>query len=321
MVKYVLALAVLLVPEAQEEPIKIGIVGLDTSHVTAFTALLNDPKNPNHVPGAKVICAFKGGSPDIESSHSRVEGFAKTLQEKWGVEIVDSIEALCKKVDAVLLESVDGRPHLEQSRPIFAARKRVFIDKPLAGSLKDGREIARLSKESGTPFFSASSIRFYETIQKTKQDPAIGKVQGCDSWSPASLEPHHPDLFWYGIHGVEGLFTIMGPGCETVMCSFAKDTHLVVGRWKDGRTATFRGIRKGANGYGVTVFGDKGIRSSLAVQGKNDYRNLVVEIVKFFKTGEPPVSVEEMLEVLAFMEAADVSKAKGGAEVRLDELK
>jgi predicted dehydrogenase len=321
MLKYALILA-LLAPLPQDEPIKVGIVGLDTSHVVAFTQLLNDPKNANHVPGAKVVCAFKGGSADIESSASRVEGFTKTLQEKWGVEIVDSIEELCKKVDAVLLESVDGRPHLEQAKPILAARKKVFIDKPLAASLKDGREIARLAKETGTPFFSASSVRFYETIIKTKEDATIGKVVGCDSFSPCSLESHHPDLFWYGIHGVEALYAVMGEGCESVRCSFAQDTHLVVGRWKDGRTGTFRGIRKGYNGYGVTVFGDKAIRSSLTVQGaKNDYRALVVEIVKFFKTGQAPVPVDEMLEVLAFMEAADASKAKGGAEVRLDELK
>lgn len=321
MMKLALVLA-LLTPAAQEEqPLKIGMIGLDTSHVGAFTQLLNDPKNPNHVPGARVVCAFKGGSPDIEASAKRIDGFTQTLKEKWGVEIVDSIETLCTKVDAVMIMSVDGRPHLAQARPVLAAKKRLFIDKPLAGSLKDGREIAALAKETGTPFFSASSVRFYETIVKTKEDPALGGVQGCDSWSPASLEPHHPDLFWYGIHGVEALYSVMGPGCETVRRAFAQDTDLVVGRWKDGRTATFRGIRKGANGYGVTVFGEKAVKSSLAVQGKNDYRNLVVEIVKFFKTGTPPVSVEQMLEVLAFMEAADVSKSKGGAEVRLDELK
>lgn len=341
MIKYILAFAILFAApsvesapgglaastprgtsqDKQEEPIKIGIIGLDTSHVTAFTGMLNDPKSANHVPGAKVVCAFKGGSPDIAASADRIEGFTKTLREKWGVEIVDSIQTLCSKVDAVLIESVDGRPHLEQVRPVFAAKKRVFIDKPLAGSLKDGREIARLSKESGTPFFSASSIRFYETVLKTKEDPALGRIQGCDSYSAASLEPHHPDLFWYGIHGVEGLFSVMGPGLESVRCSFYPDTHLVVGRWKDGRTGTFRGIRKGTAAYGVTIFGEKAVRTSLGMQGKNDYRNLLVEIVKFFKTGVAPVSVEEMLEVLAFMEAADVSKAKGGAEVRLDELK
>jgi predicted dehydrogenase len=315
-----LALAILL-PNAQEEPIRIGIIGLDTSHVVAFTSLLNDPKSPNHVPGCKVVAAFKGGSADIKDSIGRLDGFTKTLQEKWGVEIVDSIETLCTKVDAVLLESVDGRPHLDQVRPVFAAKKRVFIDKPMAGSLKDGREIARLSKESGAPFFSASSIRFYESIVKTKEDPDLGKIIGCESFGHFSTEPHHPDLFWYGVHAVEGLFSVMGPGCESVTRVDAGDAMVVVGKWKDGRIGTFRGMKKGGKEYGVTVFGEKAERSSLAVKGKNGYGNLVVEIVKFFKTGTPPVSVEEMLDVLAFMEAADVSKAKGGAPVRLDELK
>src|SRR2546425_1328785 len=256
MAKYIRALA-LLFTRPDDEPIKIGIVGLDTSHVVAFTQLLNDTKGASHVPGAKVVCAFKGGSDDIKDSFSRVEGFTKTLQEKWGVEIVDSIETLCKKVDAVLLESVDGRPHLEQARPIFAAKKRVFIDKPLAGSLKDGREIARLSKESGTPFFSASSVRFYETIAKTKDDPKLGKILGCESFGPCSLEPHHPDLFWYGIHGVEALFSVMGTGCESVNRVHTPDFDVVVGKWKDGRIGTFRGTRKGGHDYGVTIFGEK----------------------------------------------------------------
>jgi hypothetical protein len=320
MLKWALALSLLLV-QPQDEPLKVGIIGLDTSHVVAFTQLLNDPKNPNHVPGAKVVCAFKGGSADVESSASRVEGFTKTLQEKWGVEIVDSIEKLCTKVDCVLLESVDGRPHLEQARPVFAAKKRVFIDKPLAGSLKDGREIARLSKESGTPFFSASSIRFYESILKTKEDPDLGKIIGCESFGHFSTEPHHPDLFWYGVHAVEGLFTVMGTGCESVTRVDSGDTMVVVGKWKGGRVGTFRGMKKGGKEYGVTVFGEKAERSSLAIKGKNGYANLVVEIVKFFKTGTPPVSADEMIEVLAFMEAADVSKSKGGAEVRLEDLK
>jgi predicted dehydrogenase len=272
------------------------------------------------VPGAKVVCAFKGGSPDVEASHTRVEGFTKQLQEKWGVEIVGSIDELISKVDAVFVMSVDGRPHLEQARPVFAAKKRVYIDKPLAGSYKDGKEIARLSKESGTPFFSASSVRFYESIVKTREDPALGKILGCETSSPASLEPHHPDLFWYGVHGVEALYSIMGPGCESVQRTHTKDVDVVVGRWKDGRVASFRGIRKGASSYGATIYGEKAVRTSIGVAGQNSYRNLVVEIVKFLKTGVSPVPPEEMLEVLAFMQAADLSKARGGAEVRLGEL-
>jgi predicted dehydrogenase len=309
-------LAAILVLALQDPPIKAGIIGTDTSHAIAFTKLLND----NPATGVRVVAAFKGGSPDIEASYTRVDKFSKDLQEKYGVEPVDSVAALLPKVDVVLLLSVDGRPHLEQARPVLAAKKRVFIDKPLAGSLKDAKEIARLSAEHGTPFFSASSVRFYETIVKAREEAAGGALTGCDAWAPASLEKHHPDLFWYGIHGVEALYSVMGPGCTSVTRVFAPDTDVVVGRWKDGRTATFRGIRKGQAGYGVTVFREKAIRSSPAFPGKNDYGNLVAEIVKFFKGGPPPVSVEEMLEVLAFMEAADLSKSRGGAAAGLDEV-
>src|ERR1043166_4959785 len=250
--KFALAFAVLVAgaPNMQDKVLRVGIIGLDTSHVTAFTDLLNNEKNPNHLPGLKVVAAYKGGSNDIKDSYGRLEGFTKTLQEKYGVEIVDSIPALCEKVDAVLLESVDGRPHLEQVKPVFAAKKRVFIDKPLAGCWKDGVEIARLSKESGTPFFSASSIRFYESIIKTKQDPELGKIIGCESFGHFSTEPHHPDLFWYGVHAVEGLYSVMGPGCESVTRVDTNDYMVVVGKWKDGRIGTFRGMKKGGKEIG-----------------------------------------------------------------------
>jgi predicted dehydrogenase len=304
---------------AQQAPLRVGIIGLDTSHVTAFTALLNDPSNPNHVPGARVVAAFKGGSPDVESSATRIDRFTNELQTKWNVELVGSIEELCQKVDAVLLESVDGRPHLAQVRPVFAARKPVFIDKPLAAGYRDAREIARLAKESGTPFFSTSSLRFVAELQAMKGSEKLGQLLGAFTFSPSPTEPHHPDLFWYGIHGVEMLFTLMGPGCESVTRVHTPGADVVVGRWKDGRTGTFRGIRDGKADYGAIAFGSKAVVAS-NVPMKVDYRGLVVEIVKFFQTGVPPVTPEETLEMMAFMEAADLSKARSGQTVKLSEL-
>src|SRR5437868_68002 len=94
--------------------IKIGIIGLDTSHAIAFTQLINNPQDKNHVPGGRVVAAFKGGSPDVESSASRVDEYTRQMEKDFGIHIVASIEALCSEVDAVLLESVDGRPHLSQ---------------------------------------------------------------------------------------------------------------------------------------------------------------------------------------------------------------
>ncbi len=303
----------------EESVLRVGIIGLDTSHVVEFTRTLNDASAPDHVPGARVVAAFKGGSPDIEASAGRVEGFTAQLRDKWNVEIVPSIAELCSKVDAVLLESVDGRVHLEQVRPVFAARKRVFIDKPLAASFEDARAIARLGEQSGVPWFSSSSLRFHSAVQSLKGDASIGKIEGCDAYSPAPLEPHHPDLYWYGVHGVEILFTLMGPGCQSVTRISTPDFDVVVGKWADGRIGTFRGMRVGKHAYGATVFGSVGVGSH-EVEGGSMYKALVEEIVKFFRTGVPPVSPSETLEIFAFMQAAQVSKDRGGQEVRLADL-
>lgn len=304
---------------AQQQPVRIGLIGLDTSHVTAFTQLLNDPANPNHVPGARVVAAFRGGSPDVEASATRVDRLTAELKEKWGVEIVNSIPELCAKVDAVMLESVDGRPHLDQVRPVFAARKPVFIDKPLAASYRAAREIMRLARESKTPFFSASSLRFVSEVQALRRNEKLGGILGAFVYSPAPTEPHHPDLFWYGIHGVETLYTLMGKGCESVTRVHTEGADVVVGKWKDGRTGTLRGIREGDKQYGAVAFGAKGTAATSQPM-KIDYRGLLVEIIKFYQTGTPPIDPEETLEMMAFMEAADLSKARKGASVPLSEV-
>lgn len=314
-----LTLTLLAVPSTADEPkpLKVGIIGLDTSHVAAFTQLLNDPKASGDLAGFRVVAAYPGGSKDIESSYKRVDGFTKKLNEEFGVEIVKSIDELLGKVDVVLLESVDGRPHLEQARPVFKAKKPVFIDKPVAGSLADAVEIFELAKANNVPCFSSSSLRFYPNVAEVRSKGEVGTILGCDTRGPCSLEEHHPDLYWYGIHGVETLFTIMGPGCESVTRVHNKGTDFVTGTWKDGRVGTFRGIRAGKPDYGITIYGSKG---NLPMVAKGDYKPLVAEICKFFRGGKPPVSAEETLEIMAFMEAADESKRKNGAPVKLADV-
>ena len=296
---------------AAQKVFRIGMIGLDTSHVTAFTKFINDPSKNS---GCKVVAGYPGGSPDIPSSANRVKGFTEQLRDKFGVEIVDSIEELCQKVDGVLLESVDGRPHLEQVRPVIAARKPVFIDKPMAGNLADVIEIFRLAKENNVPCWSSSSLRYSPSIVELKKNNTAGQVLGCDTFGPCSLEEHHPDLYWYGVHAVEMLFTIMGPGCKSVRRVQTDNYEHVVGIWEGGRIGTFRGLKRGKKTYRFTVYGTKDL-----VQGGKfgGYGPLVDEIVKFFKTGNVPVPPEETIEIFAFMSAADESKAKDGAEVSL----
>ncbi len=296
-------------------PLKAGIIGID-AHALAWTKIINDPQATGELADMTVVAGFPGGSPDIPKSMELLKTQVEPVA-KLGVKIVDSIDELLKQVDVVMILSIDGRKHLEQVRPVFAAGKPVFVDKPIAGSLTEAIEIFRLAEQHKVPCFSSSSLRFAKQTANIRQDPRLGELVGCDQYAPCALEPHHPDFFWYGIHGVEPLFTIMGSGCESVTRVHTEGTDMAIGVWKDGRIGTFRGIRAGQRGYGSTVFGTKGI---VPGGGFDGYEPLIVEIIRFFKTGKPPVSAEQTLEIFAFMEAADESKRRGGSPVTLDSV-
>jgi len=308
-----LLLLSVVLPALQAAELRIGMIGLDTSHVIAFTRLLNDDSHKDHVPGGRVVAAFKGGSPDVESSRTRVDGFTRQLESEFGVRILSTIEALCAEVDAVLLESVDGRPHLEQARPVILAGKPLFIDKPVAGSLPDAVEIYRLAAEHKVPVFSSSSYRFYESMQTLRREE-VGDIRSVISYGPCSKEPHHPDLFWYGVHPTEALFTILGPGCESVVRTATENTDVVTGVWSDGRVGTLHGLRNGKTPHQVIVFGTQKVAMQ---EGSGSYAPLVAEIMSFFRTGTPPVTPRETLEMFAFMEAADESKRQEGRPVSI----
>lgn len=305
-------------PQAESiapDTIRVGMIGLDTSHCGAFTKVLNDPNAKPDVAGCKVICAYPFGSHDIASSARRIPQYTADMKA-MGVEITESIEALLSQVDVVLLETNDGRLHLEQFLACAKAGKPVFIDKPVAAQLDEVIAIFEIAKRYEVPMFSSSSLRFAEGLQECV-DGRLGRILGCDAYSPCSLEKTHSDLFWYGIHGVEILFTAMGTGCETVQRTSTQNFDVVTGTWANGRIGTFRGIRSGKSGYGGTAYGEKGIRS---IGGYSGYRPLVVEIVTFFKTGKSPVRPEETTQLYAFMAAAAESKKRGGAAVSLSNV-
>lgn len=296
---------------------RVGIIGLDTSHAPAFTKLFNVAKPPQ-LKGFRVVAAYPKGSPDIQSSVVRVPKYTKALQG-MGVEIVDSIPELIKRVDFVLLETNDGRPHLEQVLPVLKAGKPVFIDKPIAGSLADAVAIFQAAKKYKTPVFSSSSLRYGKGTQAVRAGK-IGKVKSAMTHSPCSLEKTHPDLFWYGIHGVESLFTVMGTGCESVRRTVHnKVMDEVVGVWKGGRKGTFQGYRKGGakRGYGGKAIGEKG---EMNIGKYNKYDPLAYDIARFFRMKKSPVPERETLEIYAFMEAADESKRRGGEAVKIEDV-
>lgn len=292
------------------DPVRIGIIGCDTSHAVAFAKSFNKDIVTPGLEGFRIVAALPEASPDIENNQKRMPGFVEELK-KLGVEIVSDMDALLAKSDVVMVESNDGRPHLRQALPAIRAGKKVFIDKPLAASLADGIEIFNLSEKHNAPVFSASSLRYVDNVQAVAGG-SIGKVFGAETFSPCALEKTHPDLYWYGIHGVEMLCTVMGTGCQTVSRTSTADADVVVGVWEGGRIGTYRGIRGGKQDYGGNAFGESSIVPLGPYKG---YEPLLLRIAEFFRTGNPPVSREATLEILAFMDAADESKRRKGAPV------
>lgn len=294
---------------------KVGIIGLDTSHSIAFTEAMNvEPVDPLFSE-FRVVAAYPRGSKNIKSSVERIPKYIEDVKGK-GVEIVDSIEELLEKCDYILLETNDGHPHLEQAISVMRAGKPVFIDKPVAASIVDAIAIYKAAKHFKVPMFSASSLR-YITGAAEVADGVVGKVLGADTYSPSHLEKTHPDLFWYGVHGVETLFTVMGAGCKTVTRVFRGNNDKVVGVWEDNRIGSFRGLMEGGSGYGGVVFGEKGIYN---LGPYNGYNPLLAEILKFFNTGISPIPEAETLEIYTFMEAADESKRQKGAEIAMEKI-
>jgi len=293
--------------------LRVGIIGCDTSHATAFTETWNNPQAQGHVPGFKVVAAYRGGSPDIASSVKLQKEVVPQLREKFGVVFYPSIEALCTNVDVVCLESLDGRPKLAQLKPVLAARKPVYVDKPMATSVAEVREMFRLANAAGVPIFTSSSLRFARNTQSVRAG-AIGVVTNAQTFGPCETEAHHPELYWYGIHGVEALFTVMGTGCVSVQRGTNTQGKIeVVGTWPNGR----KGIFTEDKDFRGQASGDRGV---MAVGAWDGYVPLVEEISKFFKTGVPPVRQEETIEIFAFMDAAEKSKQLGGAPERLQDI-
>lgn len=296
--------------------IRLGICDCDSSHAVEFTKRLNhvDIEEQQWVDGAEVVAAYPGTSEITEPK--RIRDYVAKLAS-YGIEIVDQPEQLIGKVDGVLIESQEGGVHRRHAELFLNAGLPCFIDKPFACSAADAAAIAALAERKGLPVFSSSSLRYALEVQQVHADAGVlGKVMGAEAYSPAPVHPRNPGLFHYGIHGVETLYALMGPGCEGVWCIFAPGAEVVVGMWGDERLGVIRGTRDGAHAYGFIAFCEKAVRAA-TIDTAYIYRELLKRIVEMFKTGQPPVDVRESVELVAFIEAAMKSAQLEGKRVEV----
>lgn len=292
---------------------RIGVIGLDTSHSVEFTKVLNTAADNNTFNGFRVTAAYPYGSRTIASSSNRIPGYIDTIKT-YGVTICASLEELLQQVDCVLLETNDGRLHPEQAAAVFQSHKPVFIDKPLGANLTQVQQVFAAAAKYGGHFFTSSALRFTTAINTIREARATEKILGALTFSPCTIEPTHEDLYWYGIHGVEMLFAVMGPGCRNVQATHTADAELATGVWEDGRIGTFRGMRTGVNAFGGIVYGEK---RNIVLGDYEGYEGLLKNIIRYFETRQSPVPVQETKEIYAFMSAFQKSKQHGGKRVQL----
>ena len=192
---------------------KIGINDFDTSHAVAFTQRLNhiDIAQEQWVEGGTITVGCPGESL---LSPERIPEFTAQMRQ-YGVPLVDQPEEIIGQVEAVMVESVDGSVHLDRARAFIEAGLPTYIDKPFACSLADARQLVDLAASYQVPIFSSSSLRYApEMVSALTQTDQIGDFIGVEVSTPASQHPRNPGLFHYGIHGVDMLYTLMGPGCQ-----------------------------------------------------------------------------------------------------------
>ncbi len=296
--------------------LRIGVIGIDSSHSGKFAEAFNGKEESKRIPGARLTVGFKGGSPDMERSRSRVEQFSAELRDKFGVKLVDSLDDVVANADAIMILSVDGRTHLPQARAVFGKGKPVFIDKPFGGSLADSIALVKLARETKTRVLSCSNYRFAAGLVKMKA-AVPGRLRLAEAYGPATIEPLMPDFYFYVVHVTESLYTLLGSGCESVTRSTTKDCEVATGIWNDGRIGVVYGLKGSRVGNGASIFGDKSVASETL---ETNFPALATSLLAFFRGAEEPVRLEETLEIMAFMEAADESKRRGGAPVKLADV-
>ena len=291
------------------DSLRIGMIGLDTSHVGAFAKLLMDPSSPHYVGGGRVTAAYPGGSSDFDLSINRVEGFTNTLRDEFDVSIVDSPEAVAEQADLVFILSVDGRVHRSLFDRVAPYGRPTFIDKPFAVTTEDARAILDTAQSASIPVMSCSSLRYADPLVEALRDDSAGSIVSVDVWGPLNFVDTQPGYFWYGVHGFEMMVAAMGVGCENVNVSQFDQGEVASMQWNDGRVATYRGLKQGAGTFGAVIHREKGAQYVDIAQAKRPYyAGLIEAILRSLPEGRSDIEGGEMFEVVRAIEMANKAR-------------
>ena len=288
---------------------KIGLIGLDTSHSEIFTRLLNDEMDPYHVKGGTITHTIPAYSKDLPISSERFPAYFETVTTKYGVHPIEDVEEFMNIVDAVIIGTVDGRNHLEWFKDVVRYGKPVFIDKPIVLSSVEIDELMKLATQYNTPVMSSSSLRFSESVINItgKED-----LRGGYFYGPVPMQEKMPGYFWYGIHLIEMIVTIFGTAIEKIeLKAEGNHDHLYM-IFKNGAEVIVRGEHSWHDRFGAVLHSPEYVQTlTLWKEEKPYYARLLEHVVAFFESGISAVSLNETAEIIKIIERINLLKKIG----------
>jgi predicted dehydrogenase len=303
---------------------RIGAIGIDSSHTPVFTNRINALHKEGKTP-CRVTHFWDPGRHEWQhpaGAEQSAKDVAKWREDtiKEGAQQVGSLDELLKNVDGVMVLNINGHRHLELSIGPIAKGMPTYIDKPLTCSTDQARSLLAMTRQYNARCYSASSLRFITEIPKLDKEK-LGDIVAIDAFGNGELLDMMPHLWHYGCHSIEMVDAIFrwsgqGPGVARVSAIATKDYHLLDMQYRDGRLARLRMDRAGAWAFGATVHGTKNVQQ-FVVDFAPVYSRLVEGMVKFFEGGPAPVDLREIVENVAVMEAGNRSIALGGEWVEV----
>lgn len=289
--------------------IKVALIGLDTSHAIEFARRMQAPDCPEDqkVEGMGAATCMRFGTP-FESE----EGLDKRQEqlESWGVHVTTDFDEAVKDCDAVMLEINDPSYHLEYFKRASELGKPIFLDKPLADNVKNGGEICRIAKEEAVRIFSASSLRFVPQLNEACDVMPAPCFVG--TYGPLGQAASGSSVVWYGVHAFEMLERAMGRGAASVYSKRDGAGVVVIIEYPNARRGVVELTEK-AWIYGGCLRNHK---KSVPFVANTTwiYRDLLARVAEFFKGGDCPADLEDALEILGMLDAAERSVQSATAE-------
>jgi len=291
------------------DPVNVALIGLDSSHTIEFARRMVAPDCPvdQRVVGLNPLACLRFPSPF--QSEAGMDQRQEQL-ESWGVRVTTSLPVAVAGCDALMLLINDPARHLEYVAACAPMGRRIFLDKPLADNVANGRRIFDLVKSGNVGLFSASSLRFPQSLSSACAE--LPRPRFVHAFGAFGTAPAGSSIVWYGVHTFEMLQRAMGRGALSVhtRCDGAGMTVLV--RYPDDRRGLVE-LSEGAHVYGGFLR-DRERTIPFVADTSRTYVDLLKHIATFFQTGVAPLELEDSMEVMGLLDAAQRSLDSGKEE-------